>query len=45
MIVFQNKKEFTREKINEEDNTSSTFLIPAHLLKDFLKQKARTPKN
>ncbi len=45
MIVFQNKKEFTREKINEEDNTSSTLLIPAHLLKDFLKQKAKYHQN
>ena len=35
MIVFQNSKEFAREKINEEDATVSTLLIPNHLIVDF----------
>ncbi|HRG48707.1 MAG TPA: DUF1564 family protein [Leptospiraceae bacterium] len=41
MIVFQNSKEFGREKINEEDETVSTLLIPDHLMADFL---SRTKK-
>ena len=36
MIVFQNKNEFAREKINEEEDTVSTLLIPLHLKEDFL---------
>jgi hypothetical protein len=45
MIVFQNRKEFFLEKINEEDNTTSTLLIPAQLLEDFLKHKAKYHQN
>ena len=36
MIVFQNSKEFARKKINEEDATVSTLLIPDHLMVDFI---------
>ncbi|MBL0263066.1 MAG: DUF1564 family protein [Leptospiraceae bacterium] len=36
MIVFQNSKEFVRKKINEEDATVSTLLIPDHLMVDFI---------
>ena len=39
MITFQNKIEFIREKINEEDNSVSTLLIPEYLVNDFLKRK------
>ncbi len=40
MITFQNKNEFLRKKINKEDDTVSTLLIPKHLYKDFrLKSK------
>ena len=45
MIVFQNSKEFAREKINEEDATVSTLLIPDHLMPGFLSKTKKYKGN
>lgn len=45
MIVFQNSKEFARKKINEEDATVSTLLIPDHLMPGFLSKTKKYKGN
>ena len=38
MIIFQNKYNFLRKKINLEEDTVSTLLIPEHLKEAFLEK-------
>ena len=45
MIVFQNSKEIARKKINEEDATVSTLLIPDHLMPGFLSKTKKYKGN
>jgi hypothetical protein len=44
MIAFQNKKNFSLDKLNQKDKTVSTLLVPAHLV-SFLKKKTKENGN
>ncbi len=41
MIRFQNENEFVRSKINEEEDSVSTLLIPEFLMDDFILKKEK----
>ena len=45
MIVFRKNIEFSRDKIDEEEGTVSTLLIPKHLIKDFVLKKKKHKGN
>jgi hypothetical protein len=41
MITFRNENEFSRIKINEEEDSVSTLLVPEYLMNDFLLKKEK----
>jgi hypothetical protein len=45
MIAFQNNLEFNSDKIDLEDGTVSTLLIPSHLIDDFILKKEKYKGN
>ena len=45
MIVFRKNIEFRHNKIDEEEGTVSTLLIPNHLIKDFVLKKKKDKGN
>ena len=45
MIVFRKNIEFSHDKIDEEEGTVSTLLIPRHLIKDFVLKKKKHKGN
>ena len=45
MIVFRKNIEFSYDKIDQEEGTVSTLLIPRHLIKDFVLKKKKHKGN
>jgi hypothetical protein len=45
MITFQNKNEFLRKKINLEEDTVSTLLIPKYMQEDFRRKTKKYKGN